>query len=58
MITENILHKGWLKTREGEKYAPNTIIDNVYAMDGTPYDDVVKGYVKDVASGEEITNIQ
>jgi hypothetical protein len=40
-----ILHKGWLTTREGEKYAPATLIENVFSRNGTPYDTEIKKYV-------------
>jgi len=36
--TTSKLQKGWLKTREGNKFAPATLVDNVFSMDGTPYD--------------------
>ena len=40
------VHKGWLKTREGEYFSPNTLSENLYSREGTKYDDVVKGYVQ------------
>jgi hypothetical protein len=39
------LHKGWLTTRDGEKYAPATLVENVYTRSGKPYDDRVREYI-------------
>lgn len=36
------IHKGWLTTRDGEKYAPNTLIESVFTRNGIKYDDQVK----------------
>lgn len=33
------IKKGWLYTREDEKFAPNTLVENVYTRSGTPYDE-------------------
>lgn len=43
-MAEN-LHKGWLYTREGEKFAPATLIESVYNRDGTQYYTKVKQYM-------------
>lgn len=43
--TTSKLQKGWLKTREGNKFAPATLVDNVFSMDGTPYDQTIKAYI-------------
>ena len=40
------VHKGWLKTREGDYFSPNTLSESLYSREGTKYDDVVKGYVQ------------
>lgn len=55
-----ILHKGWLTTREGEKYAPATLIENVFSRNGTPYDTEIKQYVQQVKgeSTETLTKVQ
>jgi len=37
--------KGWLDTRDGKKFAPATLIDNVFTSDGKLYDTVIKGYI-------------
>ena len=40
------VHKGWLQTREGENYAPKTVIEGVYeASSGKLYDKVIKEYI-------------
>jgi hypothetical protein len=49
------VHKGWLKTRNGEYFSPNTLSDNVYALNGSKYDDVVKGYVQNAKIELETT---
>ncbi len=38
------IQKGWLHTREGNKFAPTTLIENVYTRSGFPYDDQVRKY--------------
>lgn len=45
MAEQSTVHRGWLTTRDGEKYAPATLISNVFAHDGTPYDTKVKQYI-------------
>lgn len=47
------LHKGWLTTRDGEKYAPATLVENVYTRSGKPYDDRVREYIQSIQSGNE-----
>ena len=40
------VRKGWLQTREGENYAPKTVIEGVYeASSGKLYDKVIKEYI-------------
>ena len=40
------VYKGWLQTREGENYAPKTVIEGVYeASSGKLYDKVIKEYI-------------
>ncbi len=51
------VHKGWLKTRNGEYFSPNTLSDNVYALNGNKYDDVVKGYVQNAKIELETTQM-
>jgi len=34
-----IIQKGWLTTRDGEKYAPNTLIESVFTRSGIKYDE-------------------
>ena len=41
------LQKGWLKTREGNKFAPATLIENVYDRTGVDYDTAIKKYIAD-----------
>lgn len=36
------LHSGWLKTRTDEKFAPNTLTDNIYTAQGQSIQDIVK----------------
>lgn len=52
----NILHKGWLTTRDGEKYAPATLIENVFSRDNTPYDTVIKRHI-DTEIGKSTTSL-
>lgn len=47
------MHSGWLETRDGELFAPKTIIDNVTARDGKSYDSVIKEYISSVQGGNE-----
>ena len=42
----NTLHKGWLTTRDGAKFAPATLIENVFLRDGTSYDTKIKEYIQ------------
>lgn len=54
------VHQGWLTTRDGKKYAPATLIQNVFSGDGTPYDTKIKSYVnsKDSILQVTLTNFQ
>ena len=45
MAEQSIVHRGWLTTRDGEKYAPATLISNVFSNDGTSYDTKIKQYI-------------
>ena len=51
------IHKGWLKTREEEKFAPKTFIDNVYDSTGQQYDKVIKDHINSVAQTIKIDGI-
>lgn len=44
MATENI-QKGWLYTRDGDKFAPETLVENVTTRSGKPYDERVREYL-------------
>ena len=46
-MSEKQLHSGWLKTRTDEKFAPNTLTDNIYTAQGEAIKDTVR------ISGEE-----
>lgn len=46
-MAENV-HQGWLYTRDGEKFAPITLIDDVLALNGKKYKEVVNGQIKDL----------
>lgn len=46
----NTLHKGWLTTRDGAKFAPATLIENVFSRDGTSYDAKIKEYIRSEVS--------
>ena len=48
-MSENI-HQGWLYARDENKFAPFTLVDNIYAMDGKKYKDVIEGKVTTVQS--------
>lgn len=39
------VHKGWLTTRDNEKFAPATIVENVFTRSGMPYDTHVRKYI-------------
>lgn len=43
--TTSKVQKGWLKTREGNKFAPGTLIENVYDRNGVDYDTAIKKYI-------------
>jgi hypothetical protein len=44
------IHKGWLETRDGEKFAPITLIENVNTRSGKPYDQHVREYINSLNS--------
>ena len=52
--------KGWLHTREGDKFVPITLVENVYSRSGTPYDNIVKQYLAEWKSDNDtdITDIR
>lgn len=52
--------KGWLHTREGDKFVPITLVENVYGRSGTPYDTIVKQYLAALESDTttDITDIR
>ena len=39
------IKQGWLHTREGEKFAPQTLVENVTTRSGKPYDERVREYL-------------
>lgn len=43
-----IIEKGWLETRDGHKYAPKTVIGNIFTNEGKLYDDQVKSYISEL----------
>ena len=47
------VQKGWLKTRDGDKYAPATLIENVYTRSGVAYDTQVRKYLASVQSSSQ-----
>lgn len=49
------IEKGWLETREGNKYAPATLIENVFTRSGKKYDERVREYIASVQSGSNAT---
>ena len=44
MAEQEKVHQGWLYTRDGNKFAPITLIDDIFAMNGKKYKDVRKYY--------------
>ena len=46
------LQKGWLTTRDGQKYAPATLVENVYTRSGKPYDERVREYIAGLQSNQ------
>lgn len=40
------LHKGWLNTRENEKFAPATLATQIYNEDGTSFYRTVSNYIE------------
>lgn len=51
------VHKGWLKTREGDYFSPNTLAESLYSREGAKYDDVVKGYIQSAKIELETTQM-
>lgn len=49
------IKKGWLYTREDDKFAPNTLVENVYTRSGTPYDEQVRNYFEAVRRANATT---
>lgn len=43
--TTSTIQQGWLNTREGDKFAPNTLIENVFTRSGVKYDEHVRNYI-------------
>lgn len=50
------IQKGWLHTREGDKFAPATLVENVFTRSGVPYDEQVRKYFASLNS-ENTTQI-
>lgn len=48
MATQESIHQGWLYARDGKKFAPMTLIDDVYAMNGQKYKSVVDNKISGV----------
>lgn len=44
------LQKGWLTTRDGQNFAPATLVENVYTRSGKPYDERVREYIQGLKS--------
>ena len=42
------IQKGWLETRDGDKFAPATLVENVYTRSGKAYDERVREYVDQI----------
>ena len=55
MSETTTIQKGWLETRDGDKFAPNTLVENVYTRSGVKYDVRVREYIASINSG---TNTQ
>ena len=51
------VYKGWLKTRKGDYFSPNTLAESLYSREGAKYDDVVKGYVQNAKIELETTQM-
>lgn len=49
------LQKGWLTTRDGQKYAPATLVENVYTRSGKPYDQRVREYIQGLKNTSDTT---
>jgi hypothetical protein len=58
------MHRGWLETREGELFAPNTLAENIVNRDGSKYTDTVSSKFRDIdntlnaITGESSTNFK
>lgn len=50
MATQESIHQGWLYARDGKKFAPMTLIDDVYAMNGKKYKDIVTQQINNVTT--------
>ena len=50
------IHKGWLTTRTNEKYAPATLIENVFTRSGLKYDDQVRKYIDSLIKSVNTNN--
>lgn len=57
-MATKVVQKGWLKTREGDYFSPNTLAESLYTRDGSEYDDVVKGYVQEAKTELETTQME
>jgi hypothetical protein len=51
MSETTTIQKGWLETRDGTKFAPNTLVENVYTRSGVKYDARVREYIASINSG-------
>ena len=52
MATQESIHQGWLYARDGKKFAPITLIDDVYAMNGKKYKDVVTQQINNITAAQ------
>ena len=52
MAKQESIHQGWLYARDGKKFAPITLIDDVYAMNGKKYKDVVTQQINNVTTAQ------
>lgn len=53
-MSENV-QKGWLKSRDGDKFAPITLVENVYTRNNQPYDERVREYISALSSNNSTT---
>ena len=58
-MSENV-QKGWLNTRDGDKFAPITLVENVYTRNNQPYDERVREYIAALQknSSTSVTSLQ